>query len=270
MRCSLIVVVVLLAGCSLVNDPNRHTGGIDSGIADSGPPDAGPPRLERGDICMAYAELTCAGIFGCCSAAPRPPSPAQLTQCLTDAQIACANNAVINYTNDPRTGYDPVVGAEVFEQGRRLVESCSTDYLRWWTERSFGMQRSLTGTVEGGADCTPMQFWPPDQADVPALLSCEGTNLACRPGAGGVADRWFCTQRQQAGGRCLVYFDCVDGLYCTEYNLIEQTGTCRARLPNGSPCGGPTDCQSLTCLDPLGGNAKICLQPTADLVYCPR
>lgn len=265
MRAWIPVACLVLAGCSIVNDPGRHQGGqpaLDAG-RDAAPhqdagTDAGPPLLPANEFCRAYAEVYCEGYFGCCSAAERPEDA--FDECVSNAQYACSNGTDATgpvlgiIVADPRTGYDPRIAAEVIAEGRALVADCSTDLLRWTTER-MGLQRGLTGSIEAGAECTPGPFVGL-RFDFAALFSCEGTNRACVERSG----QWDCLTRRDVDASCRLYWDCLDGLYCTNGVL---GGTCQPRKANGGACSSGVECESLFC-NRLG----LCADPTQDDVYC--
>lgn len=264
MRVLVALLCCALSGCTLVNDPGAHQGGrLDAGGQRDAGADGGPARLETGDFCQAYAELQCNALFDCCPAA-EGMREARFAMCITAVLDDCVNGAdatgpILNaLVSDRRTGYDPVLGAETIAEGNALAADCSIEFLRWTIERD-GLQRGLTGTLEGGSDCEPnpaVGFRP----DYAALFSClpetDGTYRACALRSG----VWNCVARGGAGDPCVTYFDCQSGFYCTSV-----VGTCQPRKPNDMACTNGIECESLFC-DELGQ----CATPGQADVYCPR
>jgi hypothetical protein len=240
---------LLIGGCSLVNDPSSHQGGA----ADAGQPDAGPPRVEATEFCGRFARLHCDAFFSCCDTHPMRTAESYMA-CVEDAESDCAA-AFGTIIIDHRTGYDPMVAAEVIEEGRGYVEMCDPNIVTWSWERS-GYQRALTGTVDGGDLCTPHNTELNDNFDKPALFSCMGPSRACVPTGGD----WSCLSRADRGGHCVLYWDCVDGLRCDWSNILSPM--CAPRLATGMPCNADPECESLVCID------HTCRDRTQQNVYC--
>lgn len=243
MRAGIGFLCVALGACTVVNDPGRHQGG--------------PGLVQASEFCRIYAELVCDGHFDCCSAA-QERSEQSWASCVREEEDACARGTDLvgpvigEIVVDGRTGYDPRIAAEALEEGRALTASCSTELL-WWRYDRMGLQRGLTGTVAPGEECTPgplvgLRF------DFAALFSCEGANRACVESSG----QWDCLARRDVDGRCRLYWDCQDGMYCT--SLLG--GTCQPRKPEGESCDADVVCESLHC------GAGRCAEPTPDDVYC--
>lgn len=238
MRGRLLALALVLSGCSFVNDPASHQGG------------AAP--IEPVDACRRLAELQCDGYFDCCSTAADRTDQLYM-QCVEQARVKCTNDFG-KLVVDDRTGYDPVVAGAVIAEGRGYVDRCDPDIVEWFTNRT-GLQHVLTGTVEGGHSCTPRDtnLTSFDQA---ALLSCLGPDQACVASS---LNDWVCRQRAPEGERCILYWDCVDGLRCDWSRL---SGTCAQRVPDGGACASGPDCTSLVCA------SNLCVPRTQDSVYC--
>jgi hypothetical protein len=257
--------VLLLAGCSLVNDPSAHMNGtVDAGFdagVDAGT-DAGPPPIDALDFCPALAAMICEAYDSCCSMAP---ADLDIEMCVEMMSTNCVNSySPILF--DRASGYDAAEAGRVLEEGYAFLrgengnERCDTDAAPWLANRD-GLLRIMRGSLTGGEACTPMTLVPFDYA---ALFSCENPDLSCIAGN----PEWRCVPRLEDGDlNCVLYWDCVDGLRC-DYSGPEIAGRCGPRLPNTSPCNTDTDCDSLACEAPSEGAPTVCVPRTPDTVYC--
>jgi hypothetical protein len=222
---------LLLAGCTLVNDPGQHQ-----------------DPIGENDFCEELARLSCTGLAECC---PTPEAnEVSFDECVRLRESLCRAAELYGPVfEDPRTGYDPVVAAQVMAEGYAFIENACDPGIYEWRFRRQGLYRVLTGTVEGGDFCTPE-----GEDDPAALFSCVASDPVCRPDFTGT--RWSCTSSAGTEGEpCIAFLDCAAEHYC-------DAGTCRRSKADGEPCGEGIECLSLFC-NPSGR----CQDPGA-LGYC--
>jgi hypothetical protein len=240
-----------LSGCSIVNDPAQHMGGMaDGGV------DATVPRVEGSALCTRLITLQCEQYVRCCSSAPMD---FDVPGCIESLLPPC-RDGIGAYLADERTGYDPEIAAEALAEGEALSAACSLDIARWVATRE-GLFRSFAGTVPAAGDCTPTSA-----TDVATFVSCDRLDYACTPALG---DRFLCAPRVGAGASCFLDNDCVEGLACIRsVPLDPATGRCGDRLAAGAVCRQSTDCESYYCHVPTGLMVGTCAAATQDNVYC--
>lgn len=227
------LLLVLLAGCSLINDPDDHR------------PGGGLDPVPATEFCGGFAEVACDAFLDCCSTAA-----VDRDACILEEQADC-NDRLRGLLLDPRTGYDPRVASEVLEEGRSFVTSCDVSITGWGANRT-GFVRMFRGSVDPGGECTPMNV-----VDLPAYFSCRELDQACV--SEGLFGSSFCRDLQTTGGRCNLDSDCVDDLYCAP---MMGGGTCAPVLATGEPCMEASDCASQFC------GASVCEVPTTDRIFC--
>ncbi len=225
-----VVFACLLVGCSLVNAPDDHR------------PGGGLEPVPATAFCGGLAEAICDGYLDCCSTAA-----GERDACILQEQADC-NDKLGGLLLDPRAGYDARVAPEVLAEGRTYATRCDVAISGWVTDRT-GFFRVLRGTVDPGAECTPMNLF-----DLPAYFSCRELDQACVPE--GLFGPSFCRDLRMIGGPCNTHNDCVDDLYCDAGRM------CAPELANGSACRDGNDCASQAC------SAAVCSDPTPDTVYC--
>lgn len=221
MRIHAVLCMALLASaCSVVNDPDRHTGG--------GP--GGPEPISAADLCGELTGAVCHARTDCC---PEPGGPT-LDEC-RDAIFLQCTNAWGALAIDPRTGYDPDEAGRVLARGWDLATSCETEYFDWVAFETFDM---FTGTIPGGGSCAI-----PSEDELATIFQCTDGNL-CRNQ--GVVD-FQCAPRSGPRGDCRNNFECRSDLYC-EITGDLRMGQCQRRKPDGAACDPTADeCQSLAC-----------------------
>lgn len=236
-----LIVALFLGGCTLLNDPGMHMGNVrDAPALDA-------ERVIYDDFCDRYADLACRGMQECCMAgAPN--------NCVDVLTRTCDETVARNLLRDGRTGYDPVIAAEVFAEAEALVATCDPAILDWARDSLF---RMLTGTRAAGAVCSPDTEVP---FDTPTLYSCADDNACIFNGI----DRWTCQTPVGRGGACYLDTDCVEGLWCSR----SSTG-CAERLPVGAACDPDLDgCQGVCVCDDGTCASGRCFAPTANAIYC--
>ncbi|UJR82499.1 hypothetical protein [Sandaracinus amylolyticus] len=227
MRWQLSLLSIVLGGCSVVNATSDHRDPIPSS-----------------EFCSVFAEVACRGLVECCPSA----AGVDFEACLGPAAAQCAQDFG-TLAADPRTGYDADAAARVAAEGNALVDTCSLALSDWILQRT-GFQSVLAGTVPGGERCDA-----PTIDDVAPIFSCERDDQSC------VYDgtAWECSARRAQGERCLLTWDCQDGLYCAG---VFGTGTCEPRQADGSLCVNDEACSSLVC------RTGRCVPRTVEDVYC--
>lgn len=226
-------VTVLLAGCSLVNDPDVHRGNT---------PDAGPPTVAPADVCSELVRLFCEARIACCPAA----ASEDFESCRADAMTTC-QMSIGPYVADRRTGYDPLIAGSVLAEGRRLAESCDPDIVELLATKE-GLLSVFQGTVPEGGACSVF--------DPPTLLSCvRDDDLICQPMGLG----FTCLPARAEAGACAFSLACETGLYCQ----AAEPRTCAPQLAEGQSCMEAADCRSYVC----DTTSMQCAPRTQD-VYC--
>jgi hypothetical protein len=234
------LVLVLVAGCSVVNDPDRHRGA---------PSDGGLPPIAAGDACDEVALVMCGAYETCC-----PTRTETREECETRVLARC-EQTIEPYLLDPRTGYGEARAAEVLLRARELASSCDTDIAQFFV---YDLLTILEGTNPRGGVCITLA-----QAldnDFAGIFSCRRSDeLVCRPREAPLGD-WICQGESAEGGACNNVIHCERGLYCVGGSFL-ATGTCMPQLRNGTACVTSDQCQSLNCL------AMTC-QPIDESIYC--
>jgi hypothetical protein len=230
--------LLLLTGCTLLNDPAAHMGG-----ARDVPAAVDVPEIPLDDLCDQLAALYCGAMANCCMSVATPPD------CVARVTTGCDGTFGRGLLRDARTGYDPAAAAAYFAAGRSLAATCEPEMLEW--SRNL-LPVILDGIRAPGAECTPDAI--DGGFDFGALLSCDGAEYACVYGG---LDRWTCAARVGEGAGCYLQSDCSDGLYCDGV-----PGVCRPRLPAGAPCDPEGDECAGVCYP------SNCIDPSEELLYC--
>ncbi|HJL16263.1 MAG TPA: hypothetical protein RMH99_11440 [Sandaracinaceae bacterium LLY-WYZ-13_1] len=230
-----------LAGCALVNDPGAHQ-----------------DPVELDEICGALAELQCESYERCCPALDGPLTEDERDACELSARASCRDDPLQGALyEDPRAGYDALTAAQTIAEGYGFLDdACDTGIADWYRRRD-GLFRFLTGTVAGGGECTPRSDPgnPGSDPDVAALFSCADFDQSCAPDRTGT--QWSCVARGGEDDPCLLFLDCVDGLFCDR-----SSQTCQPRLGLDYSCSSDEQCESLSCA------AGRCVPRTARSVFC--
>lgn len=242
-----LLLVSLVTGCTLLNDPASHMGNLpDAPVLDA-------EQLAYVNLCPAIAEIACSGWDGCCMGSEPPPG--------CRARVAADCQADIEPLNDLRVGFDPVAAAESIAEGRALAAACDPALLVWYRNLYTNI---FPGTIGPGSECTPRSV-----SDFAALFSCAGGN-ACIA-VGGAADRFICAPRATEGQSCVLQTDCTNELYCTSTD-IGTVGTCMPRLAQGEVCTIVDSCVGICfctandrglCMDP-----GVCIDLDSEALYC--
>jgi hypothetical protein len=272
MRWSLTPLAVILAACSLVNDPGTHMGnpppvpdagsmdgsdgvdagadagmprdgGGDAGSDDAGPTDAGPPPpIPAADLCGELVAAICEMRIGCCTSAMGE----DFDDCRANYSTRCATSLGAA-ANDGRTGYDPVVAGAVLAELRALTATCNLEIIDFLSD-SNGFLRMFEGTFPMGAGCNAWSI---------ELYACAAGNV-CR----GVVFFWSCQPRVLADAECREDYNCIDGYFCDEARTTTMgTGLCTPRRADSEPCARNTQCQSLVC-------SETTCQARTDELFC--
>lgn len=244
------LVLLLVSGCTILNDPGMHTGNQPDVPVAADVPEA--EQIAYDDFCDELADFLCGSFDRCCSAA-EPPA-----DCIAQATEGCDASFGTALLMDSRTGYDPVRAAEVIAQGHELASTCDLRIIPW--SRTV-IPRILGGIREPAAECTPR---PLDGGfDFAALLSCRGDEYSCFFNG---LDTWTCAMRVEEGRGCYTSYDCVDGLFCDP----PAGGVCRDRLAAGAPCDRMRDecAGACACDGPPPCATGHCVLPSSEAAYC--
>lgn len=220
------------------------------------------PPVAVDDFCTRLAQVTCDGFERCCDDPAVLSMAPTHSDCVQAVQTNCTSGtySISTAIHDPRTGYDPFVGGAVIGRMQDFVARCDPSMVVF-TGRRDGFESALQGTVASGAQCLNGNAL----MNYPAFLSCMDFDQACILESD--LTHGSCNQRRAAGDRCVLDFDCAEGLYCQPITL-SITGMCAPRLANGSPCaaldGTPNHswCASGYCYH------GACETPTRTHVYC--
>ena len=249
-RAAAAVLASLFAACSLVNDPDAHTGraapGTDAGPGVDGGPgaDAGPVPIAGADFCRELVVLFCEARIACCAAA----AGEDFDDCRTERMTSC-QSAVGPFVEDGRTGYDEERAGEMIAEGRRLYrDGCNLGVVDWL---AFGNPDGLLSVFEGtapmGVGCS---FIDASFLSCRQPLVCRGNLLfpRCQPT---LADGTEPCMNQD--------WACGPDSHCPGV----EPATCAPRLADGEPCAEGADCESLVC-----GMASMICEPRTPDVYC--
>ena len=256
-----IALALIVAGCSVVNDPGRHHGASDAGGAmdaaarDAAPgvdapsaTDAGPAPIEPLDFCGRLIDAYCRARIQCCTAAASEP----MATCVTNNRPEC-DDLLTAYLVHPRNQYSPErAGTELAEfEAYFAGDACDPDVLDWLTQAE-GILSIMRGTLTDGDQCL--------DADFEEVFACQRPRVCTRVGP----LSWQCQPRVARDGACRDNAICPETDYC-EGDLDNGTvdGACVPKLANGTLCLAAAECESHIC----AGEPPRCQPRTAD-VYC--
>jgi hypothetical protein len=241
MRRAALLLLLVLAGCSVVNDPDRHR--------QHGTVDADVPRLEPTQACAEFASVLCGAYENCCTTGTETRA-----QCEARTLTNC-RRSVETYLLDPRTAYDSARGAQLVVEARELASRCDPAVVEFFT---YDLLTAFQGTNPRGDICITLA--QAGAGDFAGLFSCQRSeDLVCRAVGGPLGD-WSCQGSSAEGGACNHIIHCERGLYCMGGSLFAN-GRCRPQLRNGTACMAGGDCLSLNCV--MG----TC-QPADASIYC--
>lgn len=233
--------LLVLAACSIVNDPDRHR--------ESAAADAGLTPLAPDEACAELAGVICSAYDSCCPMGTETPA-----QCEARMLMNC-RQSVERYVFDPRTGYDPTRGAELVAEARDLASRCDPAVAEFF---AYDLLTALQGTNPRGDVCITLQ--QAGMGDFAGLFSCRrADDLVCRPVGAPLGD-WTCQGTSAEGGACNNLIHCERGLFCMGGSVF-ATGRCMPQLRNGAACMEGGECQSLNCV------MSTC-QPVDTSIYC--
>jgi hypothetical protein len=226
--------------------------------------DPGRNQVQPGTVCGRLATIQCASEQYCC------PNPGRtFDQCFSEQVNQCNSQAFLDaVSSNPVSGYNVDAAATAFAKFEERACACDATIAQWSISQE-GLRGVTLGTRGAGDDCSPAAGAINDPAQAAAALaSCtDGASQACLPG-GVTGLVWTCAPRGGEGASCMTDLNCIDGFYCDNFadppalptNLASPH--CQARKPDGSPCGFPLECLSLTC---RGGS---CVPATKETAYC--
>jgi hypothetical protein len=218
-------------------------------------------RVQPGQVCDRLATIQCAGERYCCDNPGR-----SLEQCKQAQLSECASLYFDQVSQDPITGYSVTAAEAAFTEFERLASECDPD-IAAWSLSPAGLRGVTLGTIAANQACTPADVtnFPKVAAHLasclnPATHACLPTGLTGMP----PLDPWNCTARGGSGAPCFSDLNCIEGLYCNnDVDSPRLVGSqCLARKANGTSCGFPNECVSLTC---RGGT---CIDATEQTAYC--
>jgi hypothetical protein len=218
-------LVVLLAGCSVVNDPNNHR--------------AMPVPSDQ--ACNVFADAVCETHALCCDVN-------FTTQCRSVAAGFCTSifgNAIMF----PANGYDPAAAGSFINHLRAVGARCDPEYLELISQQD-GLVGVFLGTLPANAVCA-------DQSGNYQPLVCQQPDLACVATAGS----FRCAPRVALGGACRNSRDCRSELYCQTPSgtcqarlapgaACTDAGDCQSYICHMNVCGNasnPMDVQRGIC-----------------------
>jgi Dickkopf N-terminal cysteine-rich region len=214
--------------------------------------------VKPGAVCARLAAIQCAGEVFCCTA-PKETVDA----CVKSATMMCNGSASLDVVSKAAAvGFDPTASSAAFTELERRASKCDPS-IAAWAISTDGFQRSFTGTLASGADCTPMGGFMGSTGDIAiALASCRlADGLACLPGPN-MTDKWMCAARAANAGRCYTDLNCQEGLYCDNPQATPM-GKCAARKAAGMACNSEVECTSVVC---KGG--KCAAADDVQAAYC--
>lgn len=228
-----LLVLVLLSGCSVVNDSSDHRGGV---AADAGrDADAAPSPIEVADLCSALVAVYCEARIACCPAAEGE----DVDQCRAERMRAC-QDVYGEVAADPQTGYDPEEAARVIAEGEALAAECDTDIVEWFLTRD-GLVRMLEGTIQENRTCSIFDATY-FACDKPLICKVQGLGTQCLDEA-------------KKGDACATDYECKFPLQCEDRECAEP-------IREGGACQSPLDCESLSC------GAGMTCEPRTTAVFC--
>lgn len=251
-----IALALIVTGCSVVNDPGRHRGGLDGGAAtDAGATDAtpgldapiatdaGPAPIDAVDFCDRLIETYCRARLQCCAAA----AGESMLDCVVANDTAC-EDILRPYLLDRRNAYSPArAGVELAElEGYFANGECDPDIVDW-VAGDEGLLAILRGTFPTGTGCGSFE----------EALACERPEVCAKIGF----VQWQCQLRGGSGATCWDNAGCPQTEYCV---TAGAEGTCAPTLGNGELCTDAGQCTSRLC---EGEPTKSCQERTSE-VYC--
>lgn len=238
-------VLMWLTGCSLVLDADRHTGN-DAGLPDVGADGARPP-IPADQACAEFATVLCEARIRCCEAAAEE-SP---EECSIDFQRQCLETLGA-WVADPKAEYSELHSAQVLDALEAAASTCDGAEVMDILVRDF--PEVAQGSLPAGSACDPL-------ARPVEATYCEGP-LECLNTGGALLGSWACGEPRRAGGECVTYLECQDGLGCAEL-------TCGPLLPDGQSCRTGGDCRSGLCeRDRPAAIFGQCVAPDQQRVFC--
>jgi hypothetical protein len=234
--------------------------GCEEPRASRGAPDAGPPEpipFER--FCIDYMDAVCARAERCACGADI------LTTCRAAVPEWCTSLAVRTSLDSGAIVYDGAAAARLVADIRQMT-SCRTirGELGWTGAEVASLGRVLSGTKGTGEACTPL-------ANVSECFS-GGCSEDAELGT------FACAEVSTIGTSCDL--GCFRGdvaygdpplpaiLLRTQLACDRTTNRCRPRSPNGSPCFGGDDCESLNCDGASFDTPGVCNPPQPDGSLC--
>lgn len=235
---------VLLAGCSLVNDPGDH---LQAG------PDAGPQGVPFEQFCDRYAEAFCAAKARCCMTAE-----VDVAACSDQAAEDCTGIYGSAF-GIPDVTYNPLLAAEALDSAQEILDACSIDIIDWGADRR-GFLGGLEGEIEGGQPCQPMG--DDDTSVFVAHLTCRDRDQICQRIS---PDEWRCGLKLSDGQSCRSGLVCMSNRCPRE--PLALNGTCGPGEAATSSCTSGEECASRFCTGrPLSPGQCVDLDP--ETIYC--
>lgn len=236
---------LVLAACSLVNDPGRHEGtpgtdgggvGSDGGASDAGSSDGGAPPVAAEDACEEFTNVYCTAYDRCCMMMPRR----SFDECVTDVLASC-NMSIEQFLFHPPNRYSPERAGELIARARTMSATCDPAIAELLTYE-------LLAVFEGSAlETQPcISLAEIGRSEYAGLLSCSRADgLTCRPETGPL-DPWACQAISVTGGSCYHFVHCQEGHYCSGIGIFNN-GSCTRQRSNGMKCSSADQCDSLNC-----------------------
>ena len=238
-----------LSGCLLVTPPSGHMGSTDGGA------DANLQPVTASAACGEIAIVACTGYENCC----HDGHTVTMNDCITALQTSC-DSRLGPVFRDPKTGFSPVVAAEVLAEGRALANACDPGIIAWYNSRS-GLQRAMQGTIPAGQLCAMRGD------DAAAYFACRDFENGC---IGDNSAGYYCSARHGDDLACHSDPDCVADDYCEGgapggNPILGFPGHCRPRLATGAPCTVDGACASFLCDT---ATTHLCVDVTSASAYC--